>query len=113
LIILFSVFLFFSAYDYYDVDVCACHIIYTYTYYRTMDLQERNRLARELQQTKANDAEFNRIRRALLDGLARGETTREGESQHAKLESVERNIRENLRVMHDLEVILADHAFNQ
>jgi len=40
-------------------------------------------------------------------------TTREGESQHAKLESVERNIRENLRVMHDLEVILADHAFNQ
>jgi hypothetical protein len=80
---------------------------------KTMDLQERNRLARELQQTKANDAEFNRIRRALLDGLARGETTREGESQHAKLESVERNIRENLRVMHDLEVILADHAFNQ
>ena len=89
------------------------HVILQKDTSKTMDLQERNRLARELQQTKANDAEFNRIRRALLDGLARGETTREGESQHAKLESVERNIRENLRVMHDLEVILADHAFNQ
>ena len=81
---------------------------------QTMDLQERNRLARELQRTKANDVEYNRIRRALLDGLTRGETTRDGDSQHEKLESVERNIRENLRVMHDLEVILAtDHALNQ
>ena len=81
---------------------------------QAMDLQERNRLARDLQRTKANDVEYNRIRRALLDGLTRGETTRDGDSQHEKLESVERNIRENLRVMHDLEVILAtNHALNQ
>jgi len=81
---------------------------------QTMDLQERNRLARELQRSKANDVEYNRIRKALLDGLTRGETTRDGDSQHEKLESVERAIRENLRVMHDLEVILAtNHALNQ
>jgi len=81
---------------------------------QTIDLQERNRLARELQRSKANDVEYNRIRRALLDGLTRGESTQEGDSQHEKLESVERAIRENLRVMHDLEVILAsNHALNQ
>jgi len=65
------------------------------------------RFKEDLQKANSNDIEYNRIRIALLDGLAKGDKTREGESQHKKLENVEKMIRSNLRVKHDLEVILA------
>ncbi len=50
-----------------------------------MDRSEISKLREQLQQANANDLEFNRIRRALLDGLAEGQATREGQSQHKKL----------------------------
>jgi hypothetical protein len=72
-----------------------------------MNRTEFTKFEEDLQKANNNDIEYNRIRRALLDGLAKGEKTREGESQHKKLENVERMIRSNLKVKHDLEVILA------
>jgi hypothetical protein len=72
-----------------------------------MNLDEITRFKEDLQKANSNDIEYNRIRGALLDGLAKGDKTREGESQHKKLENVEKMIRSNLRVKHDLEVILA------
>ncbi len=72
-----------------------------------MNRDEINRFKEDLQKANSNDIEYNRIRGALLDGLAKGDKTREGESQHKKLENVEKMIRSNLRVKHDLEVILA------
>ena len=72
-----------------------------------MNRDEINRFKEDLQKAKSNDIEYNRIRGVLLDGLAKGDKTRDGESQHRKLENVEKMIRDNLRVKHDLEVILA------
>jgi hypothetical protein len=72
-----------------------------------MNRDEINRFKEDLQKANSNDIEYNRIRGVLLDGLAKGDKTREGESQHKKLENVEKMIRSNLRVKHDLEVILA------
>ena len=72
-----------------------------------MNRDEITRFKEDLQKANSNDIEYNRIRRALLDGLAKGDKTRDGESQHRKLENVEKMIRDNLRVKHDLEVILA------
>ena len=72
-----------------------------------MNLDEITRFKEDLQKANSNDIEYNRIRGVLLDGLAKGDKTREGESQHKKLENVEKMIRSNLRVKHDLEVILA------
>ena len=72
-----------------------------------MNRDEITRFKEDLQKANSNDIEYNRIRGALLDGLAKGDKTQEGESQHKKLENVEKMIRSNLRVKHDLEVILA------
>ena len=72
-----------------------------------MNRDEINRFKEDLQKANSNDIEYNRIRRVLLNSLANGAKTREGESQHKKLENVEKMIRDNLRVKHDLEVILA------
>ena len=72
-----------------------------------MNRDEINRFKEDLQKANSNDIEYNRIRGVLLDGLAKGDKTREGESQHKKLENVEKMIRSNFRVKHDLEVILA------
>jgi hypothetical protein len=72
-----------------------------------MNRDEINRFKEDLQKANSNDIEYNRIRGVLLDGLAKGDKTRDGESQHRKLENVEKMIRDNLRVKHDLEVILA------
>ena len=75
-----------------------------------MDRAQLSQFEQDLQKAKNNDAEFNRIRNALLKGLAEGHTTREGESQHQKLQNIEMAIRNNLEVKHDLEVILASHG---
>ena len=72
-----------------------------------MNRDEINRFKEDLQKANSNDIEYNRIRGVLLDGLAKADKTRDGESQHRKLENVEKMIRDNLRVKHDLEVILA------
>jgi hypothetical protein len=72
-----------------------------------MNRDEINRFKEDLQKANSNDIEYNRIRGVLLDGLAKGDKTQDGESQHRKLENVEKMIRDNLRVKHDLEVILA------
>jgi hypothetical protein len=72
-----------------------------------MNRSEINKWREQLARENANDVEYNRIMRALLDGLSEGQKTLKGQSQHEKLEVIERAIRENLRVKHDLEVILA------
>ncbi len=72
-----------------------------------MNQSEVNKWTEQLAQANANDVEYNWIKRALLDGLSKGHKTREGHSQHEKLEVIERAICKNLRVKHDLEVILA------
>ncbi len=70
-----------------------------------MNRSEINKWTEQLARANANDVEYNRIRRALLDGLSEGLKTRKGQSQHEKLEVIERAICKNLRVKHDLEVI--------
>jgi len=72
-----------------------------------MNQSKINKWTEQLAPANANDVEYNQIRRALLDGLSQGHKTHEGQSQHEKLEVIERAIRKNLRVKHDLEVILA------
>jgi len=70
-----------------------------------MNRSEINKWTEQLAWANANDVEYNRIRRALLDGLSEGLKTRIGQSQHEKLEVIERAICKNLRVKNDLEVI--------
>jgi len=74
-----------------------------------MSRSQMNKWTEQLAKANANEQEYNRIRNALLDGLTKNDRTRDGESQHEKLEVIERAIRENLKVKHDLEVILATH----
>ena len=74
-----------------------------------MSRAEINQWKEQLKRATDNEKEFNRIREALLDGLSKGKTTEQGHSQHKKLQSIEKAIRENLRVKQDLEVILAVH----
>ena len=68
---------------------------------------ELERRQEQLQDCLRKEAYFNYIRSALLDGLAAGQATADGDSQHEKLESVERAIRGILEVKQDLEVIIA------
>jgi len=71
----------------------------------------KEHLLQQLEKGKKNDAEFNRIRQVLLEAVleaVRGrERTSAGESQVKKLERVEKAIIENLKVIHDIEAILA------
>lgn len=60
-----------------------------------------------LKRCVSSEKQFNLIRRVLLAGLASGQTTEEGQSQHEKLELMEKAIRDNLEVKQDLEVIIA------
>ena len=69
--------------------------------------REIRRRQDQLQSCVSNEKQLNIIWRVLLDGLASGQTTEEGQSQHEKLELVERAIRDNLEVKQDLEVIIA------
>jgi hypothetical protein len=59
---------------------------------------------------RANDnLEYNeKARRFLLQGLAQGKLTKDGENQHGKLETVEAAIAGCLSVKHNIEAILAD-----
>jgi hypothetical protein len=65
------------------------------------------RLRKNLEKAKANDRKYNHMRQVLLDGLTLDPKTVNGESQHDKLEIVEKVIHENLEVLHDIEAILA------
>ena len=68
---------------------------------------ELERRQEQLEDCLRKEAYYNYIRSALLDGLAAGQVTADGDSQHEKLERVERAIRGNLEVKQDLEVIIA------
>jgi len=67
----------------------------------------KEHLLQQLEKGKKNDAEYNRIRQVLLEAVRGRERTSAGESQVKKLERVEKAIIENLKVIHDIEAILA------
>jgi len=76
---------------------------------RRMSKKKVRQWRKELERAESNEKEYNRIREALLDGLSKGQTTLDGDTQHEKLEVVEKAIIENLKVKQDLEVILATY----
>jgi|688.fasta_scaffold632619_1 hypothetical protein len=67
----------------------------------------KEQLLKELEKGKKNDAEYNRIRQVLLEAVRNRERTSAGESQQKKLERVEKAIIDNLKVIHDIEAVLA------
>ena len=67
----------------------------------------KEQLLKELEKGKKNDAEYNRIRQVLLEAVRNRERTSAGESQQKKLERVEKAIIDNLKVIHDVEAVLA------
>ena len=67
----------------------------------------KEQLLKELEKGKKNDAEYNRIRQVLLEAVRNRERTSAGESQQKKLERVEKAVIDNLKVIHDIEAILA------
>jgi hypothetical protein len=67
----------------------------------------KDQLLKELEKGKKNDAEYNRIRQVLLEAVRNRERTSAGESQQKKLERVEKAIIDNLKVIHDIEAVLA------
>ena len=68
---------------------------------------DKEQLLKELEKGKKNDAEYNRIRQVLLEAVRNRERTSAGESQQKKLERVEKAIIDNLKVIHDIEAVLA------
>ena len=71
------------------------------------DESQIKKLKRNLLKAKANEGKYKQIRKVLLDALSKGETTEDGQSQHEKLETVEKAIINNLSVLYDIEAILA------
>jgi hypothetical protein len=67
----------------------------------------KEQLLKELEKGKKNDAEYNRIRQVLLEAVRNRERTSAGESQQKKLERVEKAVIDNLKVIHDIEAVLA------
>lgn len=68
---------------------------------------DRQRLLNNLEQANRNIRELQQARQWLLSALAQGLKTRSGESQDAKLETIDRTLRQNMRVKLDVEAILA------
>ena len=71
------------------------------------DESQIKKLKRNLLKAKANEVKYKQIRKVLLDALSKDETTEDGQSQHEKLETVEKAIINNLSVLYDIEAILA------